>query len=80
MAAGFAQWGNDLYTGRRSYDIVGHRLGRVPLIGETVPDGHAGVVRQLLDGVLSEAAELDAVIHAAEDPRGVCDRLVSSDV
>ena len=25
MAAGFAQWGNDLYTGRRSYDIVGHR-------------------------------------------------------
>lgn len=25
MAAGFAQWGNDLYTGRRSYDIVGKR-------------------------------------------------------
>lgn len=25
MAAGFAQWGNELYTGRRSYDIVGHR-------------------------------------------------------
>ena len=25
MAAEFAQWGNDLYTGRRSYDIVGHR-------------------------------------------------------
>ncbi|GEA80552.1 protein translocase subunit SecF [Cellulomonas uda] len=25
MAVGFAQWGNDLYTGRRSYDIVGHR-------------------------------------------------------
>jgi preprotein translocase subunit SecF len=25
MAAGFAQWGNDLYTGRRSYDIVGRR-------------------------------------------------------
>ena len=25
MASGFAQWGNDLYTGRRSYDIVGHR-------------------------------------------------------
>ncbi|WP_298457846.1 protein translocase subunit SecF [uncultured Cellulomonas sp.] len=24
-AAGFAQWGNDLYTGRRSYDIVGKR-------------------------------------------------------
>lgn len=25
MAAGFAQWGNDLYSGKRSYDIVGHR-------------------------------------------------------
>lgn len=25
MASGFAQWGNDLYTGRRSYDIVGKR-------------------------------------------------------
>ncbi|MGO1316303.1 MAG: protein translocase subunit SecF [Cellulomonadaceae bacterium] len=25
MAVGFAQWGNDLYTGRRSYDIVGKR-------------------------------------------------------
>jgi preprotein translocase subunit SecF len=25
MAAGFARWGNDLYTGRRSYDVVGHR-------------------------------------------------------
>jgi preprotein translocase subunit SecF len=24
-ASGFAQWGNDLYTGRRSYDIVGKR-------------------------------------------------------
>src|SRR3712207_3615102 len=24
-ASGFAQWGNDLYTGRRSYDIVGRR-------------------------------------------------------
>ena len=25
MAVGFAQWGNDLYTGKRSYDIVGRR-------------------------------------------------------
>ncbi|UZN05130.1 protein translocase subunit SecF [Cellulomonas sp. S1-8] len=24
-SSGFAQWGNDLYTGRRSYDIVGKR-------------------------------------------------------
>ncbi|GII99013.1 preprotein translocase subunit SecF [Sediminihabitans luteus] len=27
MASGFAQWGNDLYTGRRSYQIVGKRRG-----------------------------------------------------
>ncbi|TQL04241.1 protein translocase subunit SecF [Cellulomonas sp. SLBN-39] len=25
MATGFAQWGNDLYTGRRSYEMVGRR-------------------------------------------------------
>ncbi|QCB93667.1 protein translocase subunit SecF [Cellulomonas shaoxiangyii] len=25
MASGFAQWGNDLYTGKRSYDVVGNR-------------------------------------------------------
>ncbi|WP_029069747.1 protein translocase subunit SecF [Jonesia quinghaiensis] len=25
MASGFSKWGNDLYTGKRSYDIVGHR-------------------------------------------------------
>lgn len=25
MASRLSQWGNDLYTGRRSYDIVGHR-------------------------------------------------------
>ena len=25
MAGNFAQWGNDLYTGRRSYDIIGTR-------------------------------------------------------
>lgn len=25
MSSGFAQWGNDLYTGRRSYDVVGRR-------------------------------------------------------
>lgn len=25
MATGFAQWGNDLHTGRKSYDIVGRR-------------------------------------------------------
>ncbi|GED08621.1 protein translocase subunit SecF [Cellulosimicrobium cellulans] len=27
MASGFAQWGNDLYTGRRSYAIVAKRRG-----------------------------------------------------
>lgn len=34
MAVGFAQWGNDLYTGRRSYDIVGHR--RIFYIASTI--------------------------------------------
>ncbi len=26
MAIGFAQWGNDLYTGKKSYDVVGQRM------------------------------------------------------
>jgi protein-export membrane protein, SecD/SecF family len=34
MAINFAQWGNDLYTGRRSYDIVGRR--RLWFVGAAV--------------------------------------------
>jgi len=33
MAVNFAQWGNDLYTGRRSYDIVGRRKLWFMIIG-----------------------------------------------
>lgn len=35
MASGFAQWGNDLYSGRKSYDIVGHR-GRWYIISAVI--------------------------------------------
>jgi preprotein translocase subunit SecF len=52
MAVNFAQWGNDLYTGRRSYDIVGRRKlwfaisGALVLISAVLlltPGLHAGI-------------------------------------
>ena len=49
-------------------------------VGQPVPDRHAGVVGQLLDGGLGEAAELDAVEHPAQHPGGVGDRLLLADV
>ena len=41
MASGFAQWGNDLHTGRKSYDIVGRRrtwflIGAVLVVASVV--------------------------------------------
>ena len=40
-------------------------------VGKSVPNGNAGMLREQLDCLLLEAAELDAVIEAAEDLRGV---------
>ena len=55
---------------------VGQHLGGVPLVGEAVVDGDAGVAGQLLDILLGVAAELDGVVHAAEHPGRVGDRLL----
>ena len=59
---------------------VGEHLGRVPLVGEAVVDGHAGVLGELLDVVLGVAAELDGVVHAPEHPGGVGDRLLVAEL
>ena len=59
---------------------VGEHLGRVPLVGEPVPDRDAGEVGEGLDGLLGESAVLDAVEHAAEHPRGVFDRLLVAEL
>ena len=48
----------------------------MPLGGQAVPHGHAGLSGKLLDVVLGKAAELDAVIHAAENAGGVLDGLL----
>ena len=55
---------------------VGEHLGRVPAVGQPVPHRHPGVLAEGLDGLLGEPAELDAVEHAAEHPRGVLHRLL----
>ena len=55
---------------------VGEHLRRVPLVGESVVDGDAGVLGQHLDVDLTVAAELDGVVHPAEDPRRVGHRLL----
>ena len=52
----------------------------MPLVGQPVPYRNAGVHIELLDGVLGEAAELDAVEHPPEDAGGVADRLVPADM
>ena len=50
------------------------------LVGEAVPYRHAGVLAEVLDDVLVEAAVLDAVVHPAEDARGVAHRFLVPDL
>jgi hypothetical protein len=52
----------------------------MPLVGEAVVDGHAGVGGERLDRALGGAAELDRVVEAAEHARGVGDRLLVADL
>ena len=59
---------------------VGEDLGGVELVGEPVPDRHAGVLRQGLDRLLGEAAVLDPVEGPTEHPRGVLHRLLVTDL
>ncbi len=54
---------------------VRQRLGGMELVGEAVPDRHAGVLRQFLHPRLLKAAVLDAVVHAAQHAGGVANRL-----
>ena len=55
-------------------------LRRVPVIGETIPHRHAGVLSQGLDRLVGKPTELDAVEHAAQDPRGVGNGLFLSEL
>ncbi len=59
---------------------VGDGLSRVVLIGEAIPHRDAGVLGQLSDYALAEAAVLDAVVHAAEDPGRVLHRFLVADL
>ena len=59
---------------------VGQHLGRVPFVGQAVPDGHPGVLAQGFDIGVRRAAVLDSVVHAPQNPRGVLDRLLVTDL
>ena len=50
------------------------------LVGKPVPHRHAGVLRQLLNGSLREAAVLDAVEHTAQHAGGILHRLLDADL
>ncbi|KGW79196.1 hypothetical protein Y046_3834 [Burkholderia pseudomallei MSHR2990] len=50
---------------------VGEHLRRMVFVGEPVEDGHARVVRELLDDLLAEATVLDRVVHPPEHARRV---------
>jgi hypothetical protein len=85
VEAGVAQVAErDLVEGLRHVlpdrEEVGQDLRRVPLVGQPVVDRHAGPPRELLGGVLAEAAVLDRVVHAAEHARRVLHRLLVADV
>ena len=41
------------------------------LVGQAVPDRHAGILAQDFHQVLAEAAVLDAVVHAAQHAGGI---------
>ena len=45
-------------------------------VGQAVPDRNAGVFGQLLDDRLSETPVFDPVVHPAQDPGGIADRLL----
>ncbi|SCI64335.1 Uncharacterised protein [uncultured Blautia sp.] len=51
-------------------------LGGVVCVGETVPDGHTGVLRQILHHLLVVAPVLDAVEKPAQHFGGVLQRLL----
>ena len=48
----------------------------MPFIGQAIPHGHARLCGKLLNVCLGKAAELNAVVHAAEHARGVLDGLL----
>ena len=59
---------------------VGQDLGGVVLVGQAVPDGHAGIPGQLLHDGLAVAAVLDALKHAGKHLGGVGDGLLFADL
>ena len=59
----------------RGQDVREHLRG-MEIVGQAVPDRDAGVLRQILDRGLLEAAVFDAVVHPSEHLGGVGDRLL----
>ena len=59
---------------------VGEHLAGVQQIGEAVDHGHVGVLRQLLDVLVREGADHDAVDVAREHARRVGDRLAAAEL
>ena len=59
---------------------VRQHLGRMVFIRQAVPDRDAGILRKLLNDVLSIAPVLNSVVHAAQNSRGVRDGLLLSDL
>ena len=53
---------------------VRKHLGRMVIVGQSVPDRNAGLVGQHFDCVLCVAAEFDPVVEAAEHQCGIFDR------
>jgi hypothetical protein len=52
---------------------IRHDLARMRLVGQSVDDRHAGVMRQFLDLGVIVGADHDRIDHAAEHPCGIGD-------
>ena len=59
---------------------VGQDLSGVELVGQTVPDGNACIMGQVLDDLLAIAAVLNAVEHPAQHTGGVRNGLFFADL
>src|SRR5690606_34992321 len=59
---------------------IGESLGGMELVGESVVDRNAGVLREYLDGFLAVASKLDRIEHPAENAGGVLYALLDAEM
>ncbi len=74
----------EVVPGLRHVFTHGHQvrthLGWMKFVGQAVEHGHTGIIRQFLHDPLAGAAVFDGIVHAAQHPGGILDRLLFADM